>query len=1046
MGSRILEYVDFERANALLEGFNKATGFVTAILDLDGSILSKSGWRQICTDFHRLNPKTAVNCTISDTELASKLGDEEEYHFYKCINGLIDVAVPIVVRGEHIANLFSGQFFFEEPDVSFFINQAQTFGFDEKTYLEALKKVPVLSKEKVGSTMEFLLIITRTIIEMTAERLDQIDLVEELRNREEALLESQAQLKHSTNDLLESQRIAHVGTWSLDLATNQVVWSEELYKMYGFDSRFPPPPYTEHMKLFTPESWLKLSTALERTRTTGIPYELELETTKKDGSNGWMWVWGGAKTDQGGEIVSLWGAAQDITESKKEKYALKESEEKFRYLFENSTVGKSLTLPSGEINVNMTFCKMIGYTAEELKGKNWREISHPDDIEITELEMNEIISGKKREARFNKRFVKKDGTIMWADVLSIVRREVNGTPIYFMTSIIDISETVNAQQALKQSEERFRLLFNEAPLGYQSLDAEGLFLDVNQRWLDTFGYNREEVIGKWFGDFLCPEYVEPFYHCFSTFKTEGKIHSEFEMLSKNGKRLYISFEGNIAFDDAGKFKQTHCILEDITNERAIARELERNQKLSEATLASVGDAVISTDINGCIQFLNPVAEKLTGWAQEDARGHEVEEIFDIQNEMTGVKCESIARHVLETGNIEGLANHTILLSRQGDKHPIEDCAAPIIMESGEICGVVIVFSDSTAKREKMLEIEYLSYHDSLTGLYNRRFFEEEMRRNDVPRNMPISIIMADINGLKQINDSFGHPVGDELLKAAAQIIKKACRADDIVARLGGDEFVILLPQTSADDADMLVKRIKTDLRDERIMGIPISLSFGYETKTQEQEAIYGVLNLAEDHMYRHKLNEASSIKSKNVELIINALYAKSQREMHHSLRVAELSTQISEAMGLSTDEINQIKTAGLLHDIGKIGIPDEILNKVEKLNESEWEEIRKHSEIGYRILKASPDFAEVANFVFEHQEKWDGTGYPRGLVGSEISLAARIISIADAFDAMTGERTYGRLHSKQEAIIEIQRCAGIQFDPEISDLFVNQVLNQRIEE
>jgi len=430
---------------------------------------------------------------------------------------------------------------------------------------------------------------------------------------------------------------------------------------------------------------------------------------------------------------------------------------------------------------------------------------------------------------------------------------------------------------------------------------------------------------------------------------------------------------------------------------------------------------------------------LTGWTQQEARGNEIEEVFDIQNEMTEVKCESIARQVLETGKIKGLANHTVLLSREGGKHPIEDCAAPIIMENGEICGVVIVFSDCTAKRERMQEIEFLSYHDSLTGLYNRRFFEEEMRRYDVPRNLPVSIIMADINGLKQINDSFGHPVGDDLLIKAAQVIKKTCRADDIVARLGGDEFVILLPKTSAVDADILVNRIKAELRDERILGIPISLSFGYETKTQEQETIYGVLNLAEDHMYRHKLNEASSIKSKNVELIINALYAKNQREMHHSLRVAELSSQISEAMGLSTDEINQIKTTGLLHDIGKIGISDDILNKAEKLNDREWEEIRKHCEIGYRILKASPDFTDVANFVFEHQEKWDGTGYPRGLSGSEISLAARIVSVADAFDAMTGERTYGRMHSKLEALIEIQRRAGTQFDPKIAELFVNHM-------
>lgn len=488
MGSRILKYVDFERANALLEDFNKATGFVTAILDLDGNILSKSGWRKICTDFHRVNAATAINCTKSDTELASKLEEGKKYHFYKCINGLIDVAVPIVIRNEHIANLFSGQFFFKEPDFSFFKKQAQKYGFDEKLYLEALSKVPVVSHENVESVMGFLLNITQTIIEMTADRLDQIDLIEELNKRESALVESQTQLRQTANDLLESQRIAHIGTWRLDLATNQVNWSEELYKMYGFDPSLPPPPYTEHMKLFTPESWNILSTALEQTRTTGTPYELELETIKKDGSNGWMWVRGEANKDQSGEIVSLWGAAQDISESKKERYALKESEEKFKYLFENSAVGKSITLPSGEVEFNSTMCRMLGYNPEELRNRKFQELTHPDDVEFSEREVRKVISGEKESIRFNKRYLKKDGSIMWADVLANARRALDGTLVYFMTSIIDITDRKLSEEQLRESEERFAMLFQQAPLGYQSLDEQGRFLEVNQKWLDTFGY------------------------------------------------------------------------------------------------------------------------------------------------------------------------------------------------------------------------------------------------------------------------------------------------------------------------------------------------------------------------------------------------------------------------------------------------------------------------------------------------------------------------------------------------------------------------------
>ncbi len=163
MDTQLDKILDFEKVDALLEGFNKTTGFVTAILDLKGNILSKSGWRDLCTQFHRINPKTSFRCTFSDTILASKMEEGEKYHSYKCLNGLVDVAVPIIIRGTHVGNLFSGQFFFEEPDYTFFKKQAKEFGFDEKEYLKAVSKVPVKSEEEVKQAMDFLLQMTEII-------------------------------------------------------------------------------------------------------------------------------------------------------------------------------------------------------------------------------------------------------------------------------------------------------------------------------------------------------------------------------------------------------------------------------------------------------------------------------------------------------------------------------------------------------------------------------------------------------------------------------------------------------------------------------------------------------------------------------------------------------------------------------------------------------------------------------------------------------------------------------------------------------------------
>lgn len=184
MKTKLLEIIDFEKIDVLLEAYNRATGFVTAILDPEGNVLSKSGWRQICTEFHRIHPKTAQKCLISDTELANKMELGEKCHFYKCLNGMVDVAFPIVIKGEHIANLFTGQFFFEKPDVGFFKKQAKKYGFDEKTYLEALEKVPVLAEEQVKIAMDFLLNMTELIAEMSFQQVEQAQLNEALNESE----------------------------------------------------------------------------------------------------------------------------------------------------------------------------------------------------------------------------------------------------------------------------------------------------------------------------------------------------------------------------------------------------------------------------------------------------------------------------------------------------------------------------------------------------------------------------------------------------------------------------------------------------------------------------------------------------------------------------------------------------------------------------------------------------------------------------------------------------------------------------------------------
>ncbi len=365
----------------------------------------------------------------------------------------------------------------------------------------------------------------------------------------------------------------------------------------------------------------------------------------------------------------------------------------------------------------------------------------------------------------------------------------------------------------------------------------------------------------------------------------------------------------------------------------------------------------------------------------------------------------------------------------------ENRFTPIRDERQEVIGVGIFSQDVSKQKEYENYIIYLNNHDNLTNLYNRRYYSKQMIKLDNYEAMPLSIVMADINGLKIINDAFGHSQGDELLKIASEILKETFEDYGFVARIGGDEFVAVLKNTSNIEAQRLIDVMEDKIKDFNISGIAISVSFGLATKDNETP-LNEIIKSAEDNMYKHKLFHQSSNKSEAIATILKTLHEKNKREEMHSKRVSEYCEIIGTLMKLPKGEINLLKISGVLHDIGKIAIDDAILNKPGKLNDHEWEEIKKHPEIGYRILSASQQYAEISKDILYHHERFDGNGYPQGLKGENIPFSSRIIALADSYDAMTSVRSYRGALTKNEAISEIERNLGKQFDPYIGELFV----------
>ncbi|WP_052307073.1 PAS domain S-box protein [Acetobacterium woodii] len=581
-------------------------------------------------------------------------------------------------------------------------------------------------------------------------------------------------------------------------------------------------------------------------------------------------------------------------------------------------------------------------------------------------------------------------------------------------------------------------LFESIPGYLYVYDEMGRLIKWNKKHEEMTGYSSAELsqmtMDKWYeGEDL----IRVLAAVDEVFKT-GYGEVEAHLITKNGEKLLIRSNGVVMTLKGKKYLTGIGI--DVAERRRLEAELANESKLLETTLVSVGDGVISCDQNGDVLFINRVAQELTGWSKSEAMGKSIEEVFHIVNDQSHKKTGNIVQDVLRTKEIKELETDSLLIAKDGTERSIEDSAAPIMEENGDVLGVVLVFRDFTEKKQKLEQIEYLSYHDQLTGLYNRRFYEEELLRMDTPENLPLSLVMGDVNGLKLVNDSFGHVMGDKLLIKTAQIMKTACRSEDVVARLGGDEFMILLPKTNANEAKKLVKRIEKLTENEMVGTVAVSISFGFETKNSSNVDIQQIFKKAEDYMYRRKLTESLGMRNKTVGMIISTLFEKNKREMCHSERVGQLTEAIAEKLGMDCKSTEDLKTAGLMHDIGKIGVSDSILNKAEMLDQREWKEIRRHPEVGYRILSSANEFAEIADHILAHHERWDGSGYPKGLKGEEISLEARIIAIADAYDAMTKMRIHMEDLTIEEAIKEINRCSGTQFDPEIAQVFIEMIL------
>ena len=597
----------------------------------------------------------------------------------------------------------------------------------------------------------------------------------------------------------------------------------------------------------------------------------------------------------------------------------------------------------------------------------------------------------------------------------------------------DITERKEVEDALRESELRYRDLVENCNDIIFTHDLKGQILSANSRAAQMLGHDLLELQQMNIRDILLPAMRPRFADYLNDYDANGTARGIALVQTAQGEQRIWEYNNSLRTEGVSE-PMVRGIARDVTEQKRSERELQATEEKYRTVFENTGTATVIIEEDTTLSLVNAKFESISGYSREEVEGKMSWTDFVVQDDL---------EKMMEYHRLRGIDDNLVPSKyefRFQDRH---GQTKDILLSIASIPGMnksVASLLDITHRIRVEEKLRHQSFHDALSGLYNRNFFEEEMRRLQDGRYAPVGIIICDLDGLKFVNDTMGHESGDQVIMSTARLLRANFRSSDIIARIGGDEFAILLTGTDQDIMQNLVQRLRRSIDDlnSREKEVHLSLSIGFALSHEKPTNMQALFKEADNRMYREKMHRDRSTRSVTVQALMKTLEARDFITEGHSDRLQQLVVDMAQELNLPEETINDLRLLAQFHDLGKVGISDDILFKPGSLTAEERKEMQRHCEIGQRIAQSVPDLEIIADWILKHHEWWNGQGYPLGLQGEDIPLPCRILAIADAYDAMTEERPYRNALSHREAVEELRRCAGQQFDPSLVDIFLGR--------